>query len=273
VIIMALPGPAAAVGVESEDLLLALDRVNPPQSRLVRLNVGETFTATVDRHIFSGPTCPPGSLLAALFGATRGRELQRTDEGDVFISRDGPSFALLLRFLVEGGERVPEALSAAQIADLRAEAAFWRIPIVFPNKTLPSRVFHQRDLDALIAERMAEIDMLYRAACEDPTRDTGIPEIQVPKKVIINASFAGLNLMAASLLSYEFHFCDLRGADFSGCDMDNRVNHYFFSRGFPAGFRGCDFTGATVTFGQLQSSDVRLARGLPLPPSGGRYFY
>jgi hypothetical protein len=108
-------------------LLADLARVSPPAEKLVRINVGGMFHATVDRDVFTGPLCPRDSLLGTLFDPTSGFKPSVVGD-EVFIHRDGGAFALLLRYLIEGG--VPIGYSFVQKSDLRAEAQFWRLPPV-----------------------------------------------------------------------------------------------------------------------------------------------
>ena len=110
-----------------EQMLADLARVSPPAAQLVRINVGGTFHATVDRAVFAGSLCPRDSLLGTLFDPTSGFEPAVVD-GEIFIHRDGGIFSLLLRYLIEGA--VPAEYSPTQMIGLRAEAAFWRLPPV-----------------------------------------------------------------------------------------------------------------------------------------------
>jgi uncharacterized protein YjbI with pentapeptide repeats len=196
----------------------ALDRVNPPADRLVRLNVGGTFRATTHRATFSGPLCPSTSLLGALFDPASDRRVEVAD-GEVFIDRDGATFALLLRALVEG--HMPPSFTAAQTAAVAAEAEFWRLDALQVQRhqrrdalegDMPGilRVYTQAELDHII-DRCTQSKMT-RVACQ--IQSSG------QSQNFCNASFADLHFGASPCIAgWQFRECDFRGANLNGCDI------------------------------------------------------
>ncbi len=213
-----------------------LDRVNPSASDVVRLNVGGrvlvSSLATMRKY--------PASLLALLFAGHR--QLQRLDDGSVFIDRNGDTFAALLEWLRT--EQLPEPLGADLRARLLAEATFWQldvlqaalnpaVPLAGKPRLTQEKLAVLASVGATLRFRSMDLSGLYLAAAK------------LDDALFEKSDLRGANLNRASLKNANFTGSDLRGADLCGASLQN------------ADFTGADLRGADLRGADLSSCNLK----------------
>ena len=97
-------------------------RLNPPAADVVRLNVGGRTFMCSRRTLCKYPL----SLLGMLCSENN-RQLERLEDGSVFIDRNGDVFGVLLEWLRDCSSVALDRLSGEMRKQLRTEAAFWQL--------------------------------------------------------------------------------------------------------------------------------------------------
>lgn len=99
----------------------ALEKASNPTNEVVNLNIGGLKGVTTSLDVL---TSDKGSNLEKLF---KGDHKQKMIDNEVFIDRDGETFKLVLNYLRNGQDLIPEFDSKNQELSFMKELQFWRI--------------------------------------------------------------------------------------------------------------------------------------------------
>lgn len=89
---------------------------------LIKLNIGGTHHLTCDKAVLRSV---PGSFLSKLFNELHA--LKVTDEGEVFLDRDGKTFETLLNYLRDDRKVFPEFMFRHEETMFFKELQYWNI--------------------------------------------------------------------------------------------------------------------------------------------------
>uniref|UniRef100_A0A0E0DCJ4 Potassium channel tetramerisation-type BTB domain-containing protein n=1 Tax=Oryza meridionalis TaxID=40149 RepID=A0A0E0DCJ4_9ORYZ len=182
----------------------------------------------------------PGSLLAAVLSGAAAHGLPTTEDGAVFVDRDGELFRHVLNWLRDGA--VP-ALADAEYRQLLREAEYYRLP----------------GLIDCINERIGDWDdKIGRSSEAELTRKDVIKCIQADKVRFRGVNLSGLDLSKLDLSEVDFSCgcieetkCEFVGANLQESTLD-RANLQ------SANLQ--DLTGANLTGANLEGANLKGAK-------------
>ncbi|KAL5232200.1 hypothetical protein ABZP36_030976 [Zizania latifolia] len=201
----------------------------------VLLNIGGRRYATTADTLTQRD---PGSLLASMIaGGAHG--LPTTEEGEVFVDRDGKLFRHVLNWLRDGA--IP-ALADADYQQLRLEAEYYRLP----------------GLIDCINERIGD-DKIEISSVAELTRKDVIKCIQADKVRFRGVNLSGLDLSKLDLSEVDFSsgcieetnfsLANLHKAKFVDVEASRSSFHY-------ANLRECEFVGANLQESTLDKANL-----------------
>uniref|UniRef100_A0A0E0DCJ2 BTB domain-containing protein n=1 Tax=Oryza meridionalis TaxID=40149 RepID=A0A0E0DCJ2_9ORYZ len=232
-----------------------LAAMQPP----VLLNIGgsryETTADTLTQR-------DPGSLLAAVLSGAAAHGLPTTEDGAVFVDRDGELFRHVLNWLRDGA--VP-ALADAEYRQLLREAEYYRLP----------------GLIDCINERIGDWDdKIGRSSEAELTRKDVIKCIQADKVRFRGVNLSGLDLSKLDLSEVDFSCgcieetkCEFVGANLQESTLDRAnlqsanlqdaclVKCSFIETDLrSAHLQSADLTGANLTGANLEGANLKGAK-------------
>uniref|UniRef100_A0A0E0BAX1 BTB domain-containing protein n=1 Tax=Oryza glumipatula TaxID=40148 RepID=A0A0E0BAX1_9ORYZ len=214
-----------------------LAAMQPP----VLLNIGgsryETTADTLTQR-------DPGSLLAAALSGAAAHGLPTTEDGAVFVDRDGELFRHVLNWLRDGA--VP-ALADAEYRQLLREAEYYRLP----------------GLIDCISERIGDWDdKIGRSSEAELTRKDVIKCIQADKVRFRGVNLSGLDLSKLDLSEVDFSCGCIEETKFSLANLHKaKFGEVQASRSSfnYANLRECEFVGANLQESTLDRANLQSA--------------
>uniref|UniRef100_A0A0D3HE19 Potassium channel tetramerisation-type BTB domain-containing protein n=2 Tax=Oryza TaxID=4527 RepID=A0A0D3HE19_9ORYZ len=219
----------------------------------VLLNIGgsryETTADTLTQR-------DPGSLLAAALSGAAAHGLPTTEDGAVFVDRDGELFRHVLNWLRDGA--VP-ALADAEYRQLLREAEYYRLP-VYEQCLLPPWLCGLIDC---ISERIEDWDdKIGRSSEAELTRKDVIKCIQADKVRFRGVNLSGLDLSKLDLSEVDFSCGCIEETKFSLANLHKaKFGEVQASRSSfnYANLRECEFVGANLQESTLDRANLQSA--------------
>ncbi|KAG9160393.1 hypothetical protein Leryth_008806 [Lithospermum erythrorhizon] len=231
---------------------------------IVRLNIGgKKFSTTVDTLTQR----EPHSMLAAMFSVQH--TIQDSDEGYVFVDRDGKHFRHILNWLRDGA--VP-TLTDSECSDLLREAEYYQLLDLMEGI---QAVLNKRKEDEQLATELTRIDII-KCIQSDRVRFRGVnlsgidlskldlPFVDFSFACLKNVFFSRTNLQCAKFRDVDaessiFHNATLRECEFTGANLRGSLlagANLQSANLQDACLIDCSFCGADLRSAHLQSADL-----------------